>query len=327
MFEKAEKRNATQKAIKFLDKAEEIDPLNPKVRVARERLVWQIIKKHLEQCKYNLVEQDLKQINLAGLSPIKKALFASIPRFTQLVTSANDPGSGEIDPVLSTLLMHHLYTRSKFNQKTLQKTLPLPEMDTASKLEVYYNLRDALGSIDEIPLLPMDWFNRFPEWIMQAEPISQELLLRISRNILKKGYPPVVLAATAKGLKMDNARHHEFLYYRAHGLIASSYSNFDYARECLLASLTLCRAKGDYEFSHQVLDYFNKIFPSGFNFTFSDKQDSSIKDLPDKEIKRIITREILRTENSFRKNQKKPSSPKKTKSKRKSVDEEQNILW
>ena len=185
LFERAEKRDALQKAIKFLEQAEKIDPLNPKVRSARERLVWRLIKKHLEQKRFPQIEQDLKQIDITNLPPVKKAIFNSVVRFLAIIENRADPGPGDFHPVFSTLIMYHLCYSTDSPFKQLYDAVPLEDLDTMGKLEIYLNLRDALLSIGDIPNFPMAWFQKFPGWIMQAEPISEELLIRISQTILK----------------------------------------------------------------------------------------------------------------------------------------------
>jgi hypothetical protein len=62
LMQAAEKRNALQKALKFMERAEKIDALNPEVRRARLRLLVSIAIRHLREGKARLAAKDLAQI-------------------------------------------------------------------------------------------------------------------------------------------------------------------------------------------------------------------------------------------------------------------------
>jgi len=64
LMQSAEKRNALQKAFKFMERAEQIDGLNPDVRRARLRLLVAMAVRHLREEKPHLAEKDLRQIEV-----------------------------------------------------------------------------------------------------------------------------------------------------------------------------------------------------------------------------------------------------------------------
>ena len=97
-------------------------------------------------------------------------------------------------------------------------------------------------------------------------------------------------AAAGRGLQMDGPRLHEFLYYRALALLREGYSREFDANQCLTAALILCRAKGDYEFSNQVLNSLKSITQF-----FMRNEEFVPRELSEKEIRRIIDKEIRRT--------------------------------
>lgn len=314
LFEKAEKRNALQKALKFLERAEKVDPLDPKVRDARRRLVWRTILKHLEQKNWRLVQRDLQQIDLNQLSPLQKAVFEGVARFVSILDSGEDPGPGDARPVFSALVLRHLNNSSRLKQtKELNRIVPLGDLDSGDKLEDYYNLRDILFSLGDSLLIEQRFFDRFPEWIYRADPISEDLLLRISQtNHHNKETISVVMASTARGLAQKGARLHEFFFYRAIALIQTySFLYHPDVINCLKASFSLCRARGDYEFAQQVATYLNRILDYDFSDQDSESADSSSYKLTDSQITTVLLRELKRTEP---KNTKKKSSSKRKKS-------------
>src|SRR5262249_40875833 len=62
LMQSAEKRNALHKAFKFMERAEQIDGLNPEVRRARLRLLVSMAVRHLREKKPKLAEKELRQI-------------------------------------------------------------------------------------------------------------------------------------------------------------------------------------------------------------------------------------------------------------------------
>jgi hypothetical protein len=62
LMQSAERRNALQKAFKFMERAERIDGLNAEVRRARLRLLVSMVVRHLREKKPKLAEKDLSQI-------------------------------------------------------------------------------------------------------------------------------------------------------------------------------------------------------------------------------------------------------------------------
>ncbi len=64
LMKSAEKRNAFQKALGYVDKAEHLDGLNPDVKRARLRLLTAAAVRHLKQKKTHLAQKDFSEIEL-----------------------------------------------------------------------------------------------------------------------------------------------------------------------------------------------------------------------------------------------------------------------
>jgi hypothetical protein len=127
------------------------------------------------------------------------------------------------------------------------------------------------------------------------------------------------MASTARGLSQGGSRLHEFLFYRAWTLL-KTYSSICHHQviQCLKASFTLCRAKGDYEFSRQVLDSLNQATQHYSEYQADESNHLSSFELSDMDIKRILSFEIMRTNHHetsqkiSRRRKKTRKSPKKT---------------
>lgn len=298
LFEDAEQRGVLQKALKFLEEAERLDHLNPKVRNARQRLVWRMAIKHVKQRKFHLAQRDMKHVQSLEMNPGNQALFNSLERFLLLCQNESDPGAGEVDPIFSALLIRHLENTTNAGLgKHIEKVAPLYDLDDGHKLNVYYDFRDALIAMGESPFLPLEWFERFPRWIAKAERITDELLLRISRSVITNGMPVVAMASTARGLQNDNHHLHEFLFYRAMALLKEDINLDEEVEECLCAAITLCRKNGDYAIERQAVDALQKIKSMylGSSFLLDEEEKDFETELSPKEVARVLKRERKRT--------------------------------
>ncbi len=317
LFENVEKRGALQKALNYLKQAEELDRTNPKVREGRQRLVWQSALKHLKQQKFHLVDKDISQIKSFTLPTQKEKLFNDLGLFASFHQNNNKSEvSLEELPISTNLLFAHLQQKCSLNNKKKKPfpRLSLPTLDDGRKLEIYYNFREALQSLDDLPDLPMAWFAKFPEWIELDQDISDELLLRISRTALGDCYPPAVIAATGLGLNREGSREHEFLFYRAIGLHKSGNISLDRIAECLEAAVILCQEKGDYQMEQQARKYFQKINPFASNPFMRSRFEADMEfDMTVEEAKEVFEYERRYSRQRSKSKGRKKSKPKQKK--------------
>lgn len=274
LFEWAERRNALQKAETHLQRAEQVDPTNPKVRTARRRLVWQMIQKHLKQNKPHLVEKDLERIRMEELPPAFQSLFTGVLRLVVLQKEKVDPGPGDVNPIFSALLLDHLDRHLQLKlYKSMDQTALAEELDTSKKLEVYYDLCDVFTALGEPLVVQRSWLERVPEWIAKAEPISDDLLVRIAQTIVKVDRPKEVIAATQRALPRNEARLPELLFYRAIALEKTQH--YQRVEKCFQASLALARARGHYELARQIQERLKWMRPDFISPIFPEKNKSS----------------------------------------------------
>lgn len=300
LLEDAEERNTLQKALQYLEQAEQIDHLNPKVRNARHRLVWQNIKKHLKQMKWHLVRRDMEKVDLSGMKPDKQSLFRGVEKFLSYLEDDISKMEGEGISLPQILLIHHLnYASGMKIENKLNKIVPLPELSDAAGLEQYYDFRDALISFHDVPVFPAKWFDCFSKWILKAPWMKDELLLRICQTITNHHYPSVVMAATARGLQESGHNLHKYMYYRTFLLVANQVDSEDIQMECYFAALQLSKQQNDVEFVKLCQMHFGKMFHIlldvlGAN-TEKIKLDERIA-LRDEELAEILQREKKRKE-------------------------------
>ncbi|MFB3788232.1 MAG: hypothetical protein ACE15F_17880 [bacterium] len=298
LFEATEKRGALQKSIKLLEKAERIDRLNPKVRNARYRLQWQAALKHLQQGRLQLAEKDLKPVESEELNLARRNLFEGIKQFLALGKGEEPLPPREELPPERVILFHHLSRATGMAPKRshLEDQYPLPELSTAPLLKSYFDLREALAAVGDAPILPMDWSAQIGRWIEKVPGLPEELLLRIARAIHSDGTASFAKEAISRGLRDNGPRVHEFLYYRALALLKESPPRVRDAEDCVLAVITLCRARGDYELERQAVAVLKRTQRSGLMYLLGgrDSRESPIVELSERQIQAILQRERKR---------------------------------
>jgi len=298
LFEETENRGALQKSIKFLEKAERIDRLNPRVRTARYRLQWQTARKHLQQGKYHLVEKDLKQVDSGDMNQARRELFEGMRQFLSLLKREDPlPSPEEVSPI-RVILFHHLFHAAGLDLKpfSLEEQYPLPELNTGPLLKTYFDLREALASVGDGPVLPLDWYQKISRWIEKIPKLPEDLLLRIARTIRSDGIAQFAMEATGRGLRDNGPRVHEFLYYRALALLKEMPPYLIEAEECILAVIALCRARGDYELERVAITLLKLIQQQGLAGLIGgrDAYESPIRELSERKIQTILKRESKR---------------------------------
>ncbi len=91
LMQACEKRNALKKALGFLEKAEQVDRVNPEVRRARLRLTTATAVRHFEQRKLGLAMKDIEQLD--GLPQTRSGdRRALVPAFQWVSSSIKEDG-------------------------------------------------------------------------------------------------------------------------------------------------------------------------------------------------------------------------------------------
>ncbi|MGC9326003.1 MAG: hypothetical protein ACP5I1_00065, partial [Candidatus Hinthialibacter sp.] len=307
LFEEAEGRNALQKALTYLEQAEQIDHLNPKVRDARHRLVWKNILKHLKQDKRHLVKKDLEKVDYANMKPFKQALFQGVEKLLLFMESNYNTLKSESFSTFQILLFHHLnYAAEMKNEKALNQVIPLPELSDEIQIGCYFDLYDALLSIRDALLLPQKWHQNFPAWILKAPILKEDLLLRICRTIESYHNPLVVFAATSRGLKDNGPNLHKFMYYRSLLLVMNHWDSDEMQMECCFAALHLSNIIHDFEFANLCKTSIGKSLYNTLDLLGVNTEKINLDELivlTEKELDQILRREKRRkvpSKSSFR---------------------------
>lgn len=276
LLDEAEKRGALVKAMNYLKDAETIDRINQKVRTARYNLTWKQLLKHLRQKKFHLAQKDLKQVMGQEMTPLKKAIFDGAAAFTAFCEGEPSPVPLDLNPAFYSLLFWHIHNSSGLKMTAkLKKEYPLPTINTEPLLNAYFMLQDALDTFQEVLTLPKEWENKLPKAIASIPKISESSLVKLLRNNHCRLNNNLKMDITKRGIKRAGSHLQDFLYYRAELLM--DYGYWEDSHDAVLASLHLCKERGDFEGQKRCRDFIlNEIFPeyrSPFDYDPIDTED------------------------------------------------------
>lgn len=269
LMESAEKRNAFQKSLKYLEEAEELDRLNPAVRRAKARLLLSAALRHLRQRKTRLAADEIEQ--LLGVSEVRQgdvsALAAALGWCCGAVDGDNAARQqreselmGAVGPAAADLLLQALIRAAGLSP---QAPPPAFNAKRASSAELLAGaaraclLGDWVGL--SIPLLS-GWTGKLIEALKQpGGSVDAAQLLVLGEAALSDSAHELAYAVSGAGLALG-AANARFLFLRARAFPAWAYTR----REgCLRAALELARRDRDTELAGKVLDRLGSRFGSG----------------------------------------------------------------
>ena len=261
LMESAEKRGAFQKALDYLEQAEQWDRVNPEVRKARLRLLISRVIRHLKQKKPHLAQEGVQQIAAqpemrqgdrpAFLMALHWAI--DVQRHDEQETAAR---KAEVErrlesPAAAFLLLDGL---AKASGIFVLKGLDAPKMKAADRgaLAVSVARACALGDDMGLPLtVPPDWHKILTTALTKAEIRLEPAPLRaLGEAAVRRGDGELAYAATVAGLAGGGADA-RFLLLRAKALPVWE---FERRAGCLAAALELARRQRDMGLVDEALE-------------------------------------------------------------------------
>lgn len=223
LMESAERRNALQKAFKFMERAERIDGLNPEVRRARLRLLVSMAARHLREKKAHLAERELRQLEaLAQAQQGDRPAFVAAMRWAraQLSSGTADAVSARAEVVklmggeLATQVVlagvsQHCGLRS--SEPAAPKGEPL-----AAGIGRACALGDDMGVPFNIPHSLLDRLSR--ELSTKGLACSVPALAALGEAAVRQELFAIAYAVGGAGLRQSAEGQARFLFLRARGL-------------------------------------------------------------------------------------------------------------
>ena len=257
----AEKRNAFRKALGYLDKAVEIDGLNPEVKRSRLRLLTSTAVRHLRQRKNHLVQKDICEMDALPQSAegdrpafltALKSVCALLDRkheqygrlFRELVDRLESKHAASL--VLSGLLK--MCEISETADLLLEEDLPEGEK-LAAAVDRGKRLCDDMGVSVAIPSA---WRNKMREFFTTDKCRLDPAVIRsVAQGALLSGDLSLTYAASGAGLLQPGAALPRFLLLRARSL-----PSWDIGRkyDCIAVAIELARRERDMDLIDEAVE-------------------------------------------------------------------------
>ncbi len=263
----AEGRNALKKALRYLERAEALDAVNPSVRQARWRLWVAITRRHLKEGKAHLAAKDLAQIDeltqaregdrpavVAGL----RALIGVRNGDEAAVSAARADAARQLESAAAAdLLIASIAEACRMRSQVSSITASLQSAHKRSVDQLPLSVATVCGAAEDMGLhvdIPSTWHKPL---IKQFDSSSSRLdglqWLRLARTAQREGHDRLAYAASGAGLRRgDSAAHRgHLLLVRAQSL---PYFEEDRKDECLQAAAALARRNRDDTLTQQIAE-------------------------------------------------------------------------
>jgi hypothetical protein len=291
LMQSAEKRNALQKAFKFMERAEQIDGLNPEVRRARLRLLVSMAVRHLREKKPKLAAKELLQIeSLPQARQDDRPAFVNALRFVwcllQEARQEADAAYAEAvrflgDGPTAQLLFLQVERWCGRQYSALGKSPP-PTVPLFAAFGRVCVLGEDMG-------MPVEMIERMPEQMMKelsARNVSANprILMSLGEAALREDHFPLAYAIAGAGLAQGAESQARFLFLRARSLPPWEEDRRD---SCLAVAVELARRRHDSELLQRI-----GAWRDGLLLGWMDVPDKAKAALGTEEIARVVEREI-----------------------------------
>ncbi len=263
LMESAERRNAFKKSLKYLEKAEELDRLNPEVRRAKLRLLLSAALRHLKQRKAQLAGKEIEQIEavpevrpgeIGALAAALRWCAAAVDRDRAIQDEQEAQLNKSMGSVAAHLLMEAVADKAELGPAASLPALKVAKIPAAELVAGVARAR-ALGEWAGLRIdLPRAWMDpliatmRMPD--CQADAAQ---MLALGEAALDGDSTELAYTVSVAGLANGGANA-EFLFLRARSLPSSA----SFRREgCLTASLELARRERNTGLAGRILDHLN----------------------------------------------------------------------
>ncbi|MBZ5623618.1 MAG: hypothetical protein LAQ69_33575 [Acidobacteriia bacterium] len=289
LMESSEKRNALQKAFKFMERAERVDGLNADVRRARLRLLVSMATRHLRDKKAHLAERELRQLEaLPQAQQGDRPAFVSALRWAwgQLGSTLQAAADAHAEAVrlLGGELAAQIVFRGVSQQcgmRDIEPAAPPKSVPLAATIGRACALGDDMG----IPCqIPQSLFDRLARELSAKDftaPVPP--LLALGEAAVRQELFPMAYAIAGAGLAQGPEGQARFLFLRARGLPPWEEER---RTTCLAVASELARHQRDSDLLNRIGEWRDEEMEwLGFS------PDAEAKSISTEEIGRVVERE------------------------------------
>ena len=294
----AEKRNAFNKALKYLQKAEQIDAVNPEVKRARLRLcVFKAIR-HLKQEKIHLAEKDYAEIAalpmanegdrpacLAGLRWAGAVLGDDAQGREKLCEQVGELLGDVVAGAMVLMMVGQNCDSIVGNIPSLDKKVLKRKIELVAATARVCALGDEMG----MPFwIPEEWQSRLIKGLAKKDcRLDAMPLRRLGEAAWRSDQADLLFAVSGAGLRQSGPLSGRFMLLRAQSLAGRSLPRM---RSCLAAAAELARRQSDGTLLSEIVDY-TRSRNSGWSGYGWGRMDMEDLNLTDEKLAEVIEQE------------------------------------
>ncbi len=303
LMNSAEKRNALNKALGYLEKAELIDGLHPDVKKARLRLLTSIAIRHLKQKKAHLAKKDFAELEvLPQLNEGDRMGFFVALKFICAMVEDNDDESTRLydelveflgNSITIQMILQSLFDLCGFKKEALvfsvqKHDLPESGDEMAVAVARACMLGDDMGVAGTIPMVcETDLIDIFDE---DSCSLNASAIKSIAEAALRVDNYELAYAASGTGLRQQGRVFwSRFLLLRARSL---PYWENDRKDDCVSAAIELARRERDMDLIDEAIELRRSGKRSKGMFSiFDGMSDQSVSSMDDDELEDVLEEE------------------------------------
>jgi hypothetical protein len=298
LAEYAEQRNAFNKALKFIEKAEKLGGIDPRVRRARLRLVVAKFARHIKQKKPNLAAKDLAEINELPQSnekdrPCFIASLAWVLAMLQDNQAEADRSADKTRDLLGSSVSAVILMLSAANECRYSSAVT----NELQKWLSAYKEKDLITAVTrtcpigkdvniEI-LLPARWKTLLSKWLKRSDcSLDNSGLLTMAEAALTSGWSEVAYYCCGYGLRSGGPEQARFMFLRGRSL---PYFLDERRQDCFAAALALAKRVRDMDLVSEIVETSREdLGPWGWSSSFGpDLADISKLSTDDEAVERV----------------------------------------
>ena len=263
LAESAEQRNAFNKALKYIEQAERLGGIDPKVRRARFRLLVAKAVRHLEQRSLNLVAKDFVQIDeLPHAGEKDRPAFIASLRWLHAMLDGNHAEADRLRKQVGELLGGQVAAAILLLSTANECRYSSPEIKTLEKWLSTYKEKDIMVAIARVCsigtdvnieiLLPARWASLLKKWLKRSDcELDNTSLLTVAEAALTGDWSEAAYYCCGYGLQRGGPEQARFMFLRGRSL---PYFSDARRQECFAAALALAKRVRDMDLIAEIAE-------------------------------------------------------------------------
>ena len=278
LAQSAEERNAYNKALKYIAKAELLGSRDPATRVARMRLLIAKCVRHLKDEKLHLVPADLEALRaLSQAREGDRSTFVDALEWVQAMMARNETRAAEMEaqirnqlggPLPATLLCLSVAEECGWHdaaQKPLLRSLS--SCKNKELIQALVRVHPIGVDLNIEILIPSAWEKLLTKWFKRSNcSLEMNQLAIVAEAALTARWDELAYFCTNHGIRTDSTHLASFMLLRARSL--PTFSD-DRQQDCLNAALELARRHRQMDLVAEIVNTKRDLFDSpwgGFGF-------------------------------------------------------------